>query len=67
LIISLLVGEIMGCNSMEKISKPKQKHRKGLWSPKEDEKLRNYILKHGHRCWSSLPITAGKLITKSLN
>ncbi|KAJ8448703.1 hypothetical protein Cgig2_010590 [Carnegiea gigantea] len=49
----------MGCNSMEKISKPKQKHRKGLWSPEEDEKLRNYILKHGHGCWSSVPINAG--------
>ncbi|QHO45210.1 Transcription factor [Arachis hypogaea] len=28
----------------------KQKLRKGLWSPEEDEKLLNYITKHGHGC-----------------
>lgn len=39
--------------------KAKKKHRKGLWSPDEDERLRNYIVKHGHGCWSSLPINAG--------
>nr|GMD53821.1 transcription factor LAF1-like [Ipomoea batatas] len=39
--------------------KPKQKHKKGLWSPDEDQKLRNHILKHGHGCWSSVPINAG--------
>ncbi|XP_042055877.1 transcription factor LAF1-like [Salvia splendens] len=43
----------MGCE------KPKKKHRKGLWSPDEDQRLRNYILKHGHGCWSSVPINAG--------
>ncbi|KAE8733931.1 Transcription factor MYB86 [Hibiscus syriacus] len=47
----------MGCKSSE--NKPKAKHRKGLWSPEEDLKLRNYILKHGHGCWSSVPINAG--------
>ncbi|KAH7542879.1 hypothetical protein FEM48_Zijuj02G0122000 [Ziziphus jujuba var. spinosa] len=34
----------------------KQKLRKGLWSPEEDEKLLNYITKHGHglqRCGKS--------------
>ncbi|CAK9160954.1 unnamed protein product [Ilex paraguariensis] len=46
----------MGCKPLEK---PKQKHRKGLWSPDEDLKLRNYIVKHGHGCWSSVPINAG--------
>ncbi|KAL9253644.1 Transcription factor LAF1-like protein, partial [Drosera capensis] len=35
------------------------KHRKGLWSPEEDERLRNYILQHGDGCWSSVPINAG--------
>ncbi|GAB2222045.1 hypothetical protein Droror1_Dr00013243 [Drosera rotundifolia] len=35
------------------------KHRKGLWSPEEDERLRNYILQHGHGCWSSVPVNAG--------
>ncbi|GMH28127.1 hypothetical protein Nepgr_029970 [Nepenthes gracilis] len=37
----------------------KSKQRKGLWSPEEDERLRNYILQHGHGCWSSVPINAG--------
>ncbi|XP_022774162.1 transcription factor LAF1-like [Durio zibethinus] len=46
----------MGCKSADK---PKAKHRKGLWSPEEDLKLRNYVLQHGHGCWSSVPINAG--------
>ncbi|MBA0763159.1 hypothetical protein Gotri_012664 [Gossypium trilobum] len=46
----------MGCKPCEK---PKAKHRKGLWSPEEDLKLKNYVLKHGHLCWSSVPINAG--------
>ncbi|KAI5398051.1 hypothetical protein KIW84_063741 [Lathyrus oleraceus] len=33
----------------------KQKLRKGLWSPEEDEKLLRHITKYGHGCWSSLP------------
>ncbi|CAN7089686.1 hypothetical protein BRARA_I00496 [Brassica rapa] len=37
----------------------KQKLRKGLWSPEEDEKLLNYISRHGHGCWSSVPKLAG--------
>nr|AXF54210.1 MYB3 [Cucurbita pepo] len=37
----------------------KQKLRKGLWSPEEDEKLLNYITKHGHGCWSTVPKLAG--------
>ncbi|XP_011084729.1 transcription factor LAF1-like [Sesamum indicum] len=36
-----------------------KKHKKGLWSPDEDQKLRNYVLKHGHGCWSSVAINAG--------
>ncbi|KAK8569525.1 hypothetical protein V6N13_046576 [Hibiscus sabdariffa] len=47
----------MGCKSSE--NKPKAKHRRGLWSPEEDLKLRNYVLHHGHGCWSSVPINAG--------
>ncbi|XP_039044637.1 transcription factor LAF1-like [Hibiscus syriacus] len=35
------------------------KHRRCLWSPEEDVKLRNYVLKHGHGFWSSVPINAG--------
>ncbi|CAH8357810.1 unnamed protein product [Eruca vesicaria subsp. sativa] len=37
----------------------KQKLRKGLWSPDEDEKLLNHITRHGHGCWSSVPKLAG--------
>ncbi|KAJ0250657.1 SANT/Myb domain-containing protein [Hirschfeldia incana] len=37
----------------------KQKLRKGLWSPDEDEKLLNHITHHGHGCWSSVPKLAG--------
>ncbi|KAK4489546.1 hypothetical protein RD792_005355 [Penstemon davidsonii] len=43
----------MGCTPLDK---QKQKHKKGLWSPDEDMKLKSYILKHGHGCWSSVPI-----------
>ncbi|XP_071723683.1 transcription factor MYB61-like [Rutidosis leptorrhynchoides] len=37
----------------------KQKLRKGLWSPEEDEKLYNYITQFGVGCWSSIPKLAG--------
>ncbi|GAB2229061.1 hypothetical protein Droror1_Dr00023196 [Drosera rotundifolia] len=37
----------------------KQKLRKGLWSPEEDEKLFKHITQHGHGCWSSVPKLAG--------
>ncbi|KAK8718217.1 hypothetical protein V6N13_045460 [Hibiscus sabdariffa] len=37
----------------------KQKLRKGLWSPEEDEKLLRHITKYGHGCWSSIPKQAG--------
>ncbi|KAL0382353.1 UNVERIFIED_CONTAM: Transcription factor [Sesamum calycinum] len=30
------------------LDKSMKKHKKGLWSPDEDQKLRNYVLKHGH-------------------
>ncbi|CAK9136781.1 unnamed protein product [Ilex paraguariensis] len=46
----------MGCKTLEK---PNQKHRKGLWSPDEDLRLRSYIFKHGHGCWSTVAINAG--------
>ncbi|KAK9724593.1 hypothetical protein RND81_05G085400 [Saponaria officinalis] len=48
----------MACKSLEK-TKPKLKHKKGLWSPDEDQRLRNRILRHGHGCWSSVPKFAG--------
>ncbi|GKV45703.1 hypothetical protein SLEP1_g52760 [Rubroshorea leprosula] len=38
----------------------KQKVKKGLWSPEEDEKLVKYIrTHHGHGSWSSVPKLAG--------
>ncbi|CAM8925439.1 unnamed protein product [Rhodiola kirilowii] len=37
----------------------KQKLKKGLWSPEEDEKLLHHITKYGHGCWSSVPKLAG--------
>uniref|UniRef100_A0A0D9WZ41 Uncharacterized protein n=1 Tax=Leersia perrieri TaxID=77586 RepID=A0A0D9WZ41_9ORYZ len=37
----------------------KQKVKRGLWSPEEDEKLVHYISEHGHSCWSSVPKHAG--------
>ncbi|KAJ8464965.1 hypothetical protein OPV22_027517 [Ensete ventricosum] len=46
----------MGCKASEK---PKVSYKRGLWSPDEDQKLRDFILKHGHGCWSSVPARAG--------
>ncbi|TVU39047.1 hypothetical protein EJB05_12449, partial [Eragrostis curvula] len=37
----------------------KQKVKRGLWSPEEDEKLVRHITAHGHNCWSSVPKNAG--------
>ncbi|XP_061985440.1 myb-related protein 330-like [Populus nigra] len=37
----------------------KQKVKRGLWSPEEDEKLVKYITSHGHGSWSSVPKFAG--------
>ncbi|KAL4297537.1 hypothetical protein GQ457_12G007700 [Hibiscus cannabinus] len=34
---------------------------KGAWSQLEDQKLTDYILKHGEGCWRSLPQAAGLL------
>ncbi|PIA37638.1 hypothetical protein AQUCO_03000294v1 [Aquilegia coerulea] len=37
----------------------KQKVKRGLWSPEEDEKLVKCINTHGHSCWSAVPKLAG--------
>ncbi|XP_059302787.1 transcription factor MYB86-like [Lycium ferocissimum] len=37
----------------------KQKVKRGLWSPEEDEKLIRHITTHGHGCWSSVPKLTG--------
>ncbi|CAH2070256.1 unnamed protein product [Thlaspi arvense] len=39
--------------------RPKQRQRKGLWSPEEDHKLKSFILSQGHPCWTTVPILAG--------
>ncbi|WRX13569.1 SANT/Myb domain - like 10 [Theobroma cacao] len=39
----------------------KQDTNKGAWSKQEDEKLINYIQKHGEGCWRTLPQAAGLL------
>ena len=33
--------------------------KKGPWTPEEDQKLVNYIQKHGHGSWRALPKLAG--------
>lgn len=47
----IIMGHHSCCN--------KQKVKRGLWSPEEDEKLINYITTYGHGCWSSVPKLAG--------
>ncbi|GER52372.1 myb domain protein 26 [Striga asiatica] len=37
----------------------KQKVKRGLWSPEEDETLVNYVSTHGHGSWSAVPRLAG--------
>ncbi|KAG6581578.1 Transcription factor MYB46, partial [Cucurbita argyrosperma subsp. sororia] len=37
----------------------KNKYRKGLWSPEEDEKLMGYMLNNGQGCWSDIARNAG--------
>ncbi|PPD87067.1 hypothetical protein GOBAR_DD16011 [Gossypium barbadense] len=35
------------------------KHKKGLWSPEEDDKLVTYMLTNGRGCWSDVARNAG--------
>lgn len=37
----------------------KQKVKRGLWSPEEDEKLIKHVTAYGHGCWSVVPKQAG--------
>lgn len=46
-------------NSMGHHCCGKQKVKRGLWSPEEDEKLIKHLATHGHGCWSSVPKLAG--------
>lgn len=45
--------------SAGKDSHSNNKLRKGLWSPEEDDKLMNYMLKNGQGCWSDVAKNAG--------
>lgn len=55
---------LMGYNKA--LDKGKKKHKKGLWSPDEDQRLRNYVLKHGHGCWTNVSINAGEYIPNDI-
>ncbi|KAJ6689593.1 hypothetical protein OIU85_005953 [Salix viminalis] len=39
----------------------KQDRNQGAWSKQEDQKLTDYIRKHGEGCWRSIPQAAGLL------
>ncbi|CAN6445325.1 unnamed protein product [Victoria cruziana] len=39
----------------------KQETNKGAWTKQEDQKLIDYIQRHGEGCWRSLPQAAGLL------
>jgi len=45
-----------------------EKHgvRRGAWTPEEDQSLVDYIHKHGHGSWRSLPKHAGAISSSSL-
>jgi len=44
---------------MTKSSTEKNGLKKGPWTPEEDQKLIDYIHKHGHGKWRTLPKNAG--------
>ncbi|KAI3739971.1 hypothetical protein L2E82_30385 [Cichorium intybus] len=46
-------------NSNINSNKGMLKLRKGLWSPEEDEKLMNYMLRNGQGCWTDIARNAG--------
>ena len=49
----------MGRHAGSGAAAAQHKLRKGLWSPEEDEKLYNHIIRYGVGCWSSVPKLAG--------
>ena len=46
-------------DAKKKVGCEKKIAKKGAWSKQEDQKLIEYIQKHGEGCWSSLPQSAG--------
>ncbi|CAN6454122.1 unnamed protein product [Victoria cruziana] len=56
----LLTNNMSGSNSDSSGSMTaSNKLRKGLWSPEEDEKLINYMMRNGQGCWSDVARNAG--------
>ncbi|KAK6928706.1 SANT/Myb domain [Dillenia turbinata] len=45
--------------SKDKAKNNKDELRRGLWSPEEDEKLKNYMMRNGQGCWSGIAKNAG--------
>ncbi|KAL1564405.1 transcription factor MYB83-like [Salvia divinorum] len=43
----------------EKVKNGSGVKRKGLWSPEEDEKLMNYMVRNGQGCWTDIARNAG--------
>ena len=41
--------------------------KKGPWTPEEDQKLVDYIQKHGYGNWRTLPKNAGTYLIKFLS
>ncbi|KAG6535059.1 transcription factor MYB46-like [Zingiber officinale] len=50
----LMTGGVGGSNHNNSC-----KLRKGLWSPEEDDKLMNYMMRNGQGCWSDVARNAG--------
>ncbi|KAM0052297.1 putative transcription factor MYB-HB-like family [Helianthus debilis subsp. tardiflorus] len=53
--------EQVGGEKVGKNTTANTKLRKGLWSPEEDEKLMNYMLRNGQGCWTDIARNAGLL------
>lgn len=49
---------------MNKTCCDKEDMKKGAWSKQEDQKLTDYINKHGEGRWRSLPEAAGNFLLK---
>ncbi|CAK7349620.1 unnamed protein product [Dovyalis caffra] len=56
---SAATNTIDGHSSMRKPCYDMKDTNKGAWSQQEDQKLMDYIQKHGEGCWPSLPQAAG--------
>ena len=57
--IYIYITYIIEIDAMRKPCCDKQDINKGAWSKQEDQKLIDYINKHGEGCWRTLPKAAG--------